>query len=208
VTAPRYRFDRGKPFYPLVMNYFCQLIGMKELIIRGVVGPRRIDEMLAIAVAREPRSEPELLRKQLGILIGPLQLRSERINGTIDAPIDEIVHDLIANHPVLLPHFISAAGAVLVLAHEISKHRPWHNQGPIWEFLRHCRNAVAHGGTLHFARTEPSRPAEWRSLVLTAELHGTPLHKKDGSGRGMLSPGDPILLLWDIEQMHPAMIAE
>jgi hypothetical protein len=24
----------------------------------------------------------------------------------------------------------------------------------------------------------------------------------------MLSPGDPILLLWDIEQMHPAMIAE
>jgi hypothetical protein len=35
-------------------------------------------------------------------------------------------------------------------------------------------------------------------------MHDTPL-MKDEAGAGLLSPGDPIRLLWDIEQAYPAM---
>jgi len=80
-----------------------------------------------------------------------------------------------------MPHyFISAAGIVFVMAHEISKYKPWHNHDPLWEFLRHCRNAIAHGGSFHFSNGEPRRPAQWGPFVLTHALHGTPLFKKDG----------------------------
>ena len=39
-TTLGHSFNRAKPYYPLVINYVSQLIGMKELLIRGVVGPR------------------------------------------------------------------------------------------------------------------------------------------------------------------------
>jgi hypothetical protein len=91
---------------------------------------------------------------------------------------------------------------VLVMAHEISKDKPWHNHDPLWEFLRHCRNAVAHGGYFHFKNNEPRRPAFWGSFILSPASNRAPLFKKDG---GILSPGDPIRLLWDIEQAYPEM---
>lgn len=94
-----------------------------------------------------------------------------------------------------------------MLAHEISKNKPWHTQDPMWEFLRHSRHAVAHNGRFHFANGEPRRRSEWGPFLLTAALHGTRLFK-EGTTEGMLSPGDPILLLWDIEQAYPAMIAQ
>lgn len=208
MTASRYHFDRCKPFYPLVMNYICQLIGMKELILRGMVGPRRIEEMLAIAVAREPRSDPMQLRKQLEELAGPLGLRSERLDDNVEVPIDEFAQELIANHIYLLPHFARAAGTVLMSAHEISKNKAWHNQDAIWEFLRHCRHSVAHNGMFHFVGGEPRRRAAWGPFLLTAALHATPLFKKDRTESGMLSLGDPIRLLYEIEQAYPAMIAD
>ena len=205
-APPPHHFDRGKPFCPLVINYVCQLVGIRELAICGIVGPRHLDELVENSIARNyaggiPLTEPTVIRQLLQEVTVPLQLCSEMLDETIGIPSD--AQDIVANFSCLTPHyFIGAAGIVFVMAHEISKDKPWHNHDPLWEFLRHCRNAMAYGGSFHFSTGEPRRPAQWGPFVLTHALHGTPLFKKDG---GMLSPEDPVRLLWDIEQTYPAM---
>lgn len=74
----------------------------------------------------------------------------------------------------------------------------------MWEFLRHCRNAAAHGGKFHLLNGEPCRPANWGRFSIVASMHGTPLVFNQGSA-GLLSPGDPLRLLWDIEQTYPGI---
>jgi hypothetical protein len=93
-----------------------------------------------------------------------------------------------------------------MLAYETCKDSPVRDQAPIWEFLRHTRNAAAHGGRFTFRNNEPCRPADWRSISLDAGLEGTPV-MKGADGRGLLSPGDPIALLRDIEQAYPGLNA-
>jgi hypothetical protein len=65
---------------------------------------------------------------------------------------------------------------------------------------------VAHGGLFTFKGKEPCHPAEWGHFQIERTLQSTPLFK-DEKGVGLLSPGDPIRLLWDIEQAYPSMIA-
>lgn len=74
--------------------------------------------------------------------------------------------------------------------------------GGKWEFLRHCRNAIAHNGKWHFTGQEPKRTAKWRGIELEKKMHGYPLFVRT-SGMGYLKLGDPIALLWDIEQEIP-----
>jgi len=126
------------------------------------------------------------------------------IGDYIEVSIDLMAQDIVDNHLYLFPLIFNAAGFAFVMAHEVSKGKPWHNQDPLWEFLRHCRNAIAHNGKWHFLGKEPAQPAQWGPFLLGRILHGTPIFKKNG---GMLSPGDPIRLLWDIEQAYPSMTA-
>jgi hypothetical protein len=209
--VPINHFDRSKPFYPLVMHYLAQLIGVKELALRGIVGSRspeelvdRIPALSAVPAASEPIATE--VRQGLRKLSGPLELRSEYQNNHITINIDDIARDVVANHSYLLASTMRSAGALLILAHELSKDAPWHDTGPLWEFLRHSRNAAAHGGTFNLLHGEPRRPAYWGSFMITAKLQGTSLFK-DAAGTGLLSPGDPIRLLWDIEQAYPQMRA-
>ncbi len=202
-------FDRGKPFYPLVMNYLAQLIGVKELALRGITGPEGLEELVARipalgAVPAGSDAKVAEVRDGLRKLGGPLQLRSEYQDSSITIDIDDIARDVVANHLYLLASTMRAAGGVLILAHELSKDAAWHDAGPLWEFLRHCRNAAAHGGSFNLLHGEPRRPASWGSFVITPQLQGTSLFK-DAAGAGLLSPGDPIRLLWDIEQAYPQM---
>ncbi len=37
-TIPLAHFDRGKPFYSLVMHYIMQFLGYKELAVRSAIG--------------------------------------------------------------------------------------------------------------------------------------------------------------------------
>jgi hypothetical protein len=209
MTAPPCHFDRAKPFYPLVINYLSQLVGVVELAIRGIAGPMQLDELVERAIiqsgAGAESDTRSLLRQRFQTTIdAPWRLRSEMLDDYIDLPIDLIAKDIAANFEYLMPYFVTAAGIVLVMALEISKGKPWHTRDPMWEFLRHCRNAVAHGGRFRFERNEPRLAAKWGPFVLRNKRHNdTPLFKKDG---GMLSPGDPVRLLWDIEQAYPAMI--
>lgn len=204
-VAPNH-FNRAKPFYPVVMNYMVQLIGFKELALRGVVGPATVDELLA-RLKRQPKhanEDVELIRKGVTDLMGPLSLRCEVQSERIVVEIDDVAREIQQEHGYLLPHMLSAAGSSIILAHEFSKDRPWHDQGPLWEFLRHCRHAAAHSGRFTFRNGEPRRSAAWGPLQITSALGGTPLFKSE-NGVGFLSLGDPVRLLWDIEQAYPAM---
>ena len=201
------KFDRSKPFYPIVMGYLMQVIGAKELALRGQVGPRPIDQMMAIINAKDlaagqPLGDQEKLARNLIKISGNLQLRSEVSLSPIEVDVDEIAEDVFDNHAYLLPTSVSASAFALTLAHEVSKGKPWHTADPIWEFLFHCRNAVAHGGRFDFRNGHPKRPAHWQSFAIDASWQGRALLKHEG---GILSPGDPIILLWDIEQAFPAM---
>ncbi len=204
-------FDRGKPFYPLVVNYLVQLVGFKELGLRGIAGPQDPNEIFdkVPALGRVPpgkQAEPVELKECLSKLMGPLQLRSEYQANQIEVDVDEVARDIAANSSYLASFLMRSAGSLLILAHEISKDAPWHDQGHLWEFLRHCRNAAAHRGSFNFLHGEPLRPAQWGPFHITASFQGTPLFK-EVDGRGLISPGDPIRLLWDIEQAYPQMNA-
>ena len=143
-------FDRGKPFYPLVMNYVTQLLGFKELAVRGLIGPRKVTEEEFLDTPRDwnPARVDESIR---GIekLLGPLELRSEFQGNRIIVDADEVAGEIADNHLYLLPFYIRAAGSLLVLAHEMTRDQSYRDNGPLWEFLRHCRNAATHNGLIH-----------------------------------------------------------
>jgi hypothetical protein len=210
-------FDRSKPFYPLIVNYLVLLIGFKDIAARGAIrelnkittGNSSIpfDEIIKVDLNSISTSEEELAKIKSGLskLSGPLELKSEFQGDNIKVEIYDIANDLMNNFSYLGRYIMRSAGALLILAHEISKDKPWHDQGRLWEFLRHCRNAAAHGGLFTFKNKEPCRLAEWGRFKIEAILQGTSLFKDEGEG--LLSPGDPIRLLWDIEQAYPSMSA-
>jgi hypothetical protein len=184
------------------------LVGFKELAIRGLFGRSSLDAALEKIGGIKNASADEIdeLRKGLSKLSGPLELKSEFSGGYVTFDVDEVSREIAQNSSYLAEFLMRAGGSVLVLAHELSKGQPWHDKGPLWEFLRHCRNAAAHGGSIHLQRGEPCRPACWGQIQLNAQLHGTPLFKESGKN-GLLSPGDVIRLLYDIERAYLQMTA-
>lgn len=214
MAAPN-NFNRGKPFYPLVMNYLIQLIGFKELALRGLTGTPEVEDLLQSMLRRFPLEGEKgvtaeeavaKLREDLAKAAGPLQLRSEGQDDPISVDIDEIAQELAENSSYLIRSVLPAAGVIFIAASEMAQAEGWRDRGPLWEFLRHCRNAAAHGGRFTFVGKKPLRPARWRHLTITRSLEGMPLFKDD-AGIGFLSPGDPIRLLWDLEQAYPHMQA-
>jgi hypothetical protein len=199
-------FDRSKPFYPLVMNYLLLLAGWKEIAASRLPGINRAftaDKQLVEGC--NPNAAAQL-STQLEKLLGPLELKCESHPERVTVSIDQLGHELAANHNYVASFLMRAAGSLLILAHESTKDEPYHDTGELWEFLRHCRNAAAHGGSFNFVGGEPRRPAVWSGITLTSSLNGTPLFKND-TVVGTLSPGDPIRLLWDLEQTYPEMKA-
>jgi hypothetical protein len=72
-------------------------------------------------------------------------------------------------------------------------------QSPEWELFRHIRNASSHNNQFNFKRTEPSRPAHWRMLVIdTIKGVDNPLHGKKCFGNFM-DVAELLFLLKDIE---------
>lgn len=202
-------FDRSKPFYPIVMNYLAQLLGFKELALIGVVGPRELSELISKipalkTIPPDRHNDAKKVVDALTAIAGPLQLRSELQGNTIDVDVHEMATEIAGNSTYLSSSLMKSAGSLLIVAHEISKDKPWHGTTPLWEFLRHCRNAAAHGGTFNLIYGEPKRPATWGPFQITSSMQGMSLFKGVDLN-GLLSPGDPIRLLWDIEQAHSAM---
>ncbi|CAL9550056.1 hypothetical protein [Streptomyces sp. enrichment culture] len=63
---------------------------------------------------------------------------------------------------------------------------------PLLQFVRHFRNACAHGNRWHFQHAEPRQPAELRGIVLTSALNGS---KAAG---GTVGAGDYLDMLDDV----------
>jgi len=89
-----------------------------------------------------------------------------------------------------------SAGSLLIMAWEQT--RQSHTHDPMWEFLRHCRNAAAHNGVFTFAKREPKRAATWHGTSILPSLEGHILFP-DPPARGFIGPGDVLNLLADIE---------
>jgi len=205
-AVPLAHFDRGKPFYPLVMQYAMQLVGFKELAVRGAVGGPDVKQAVnkVTGLSDEQSADAANLAANLEKLLGPLELRSSVRVQPLLVPVDDIAKEVVSNVWFLGNYLLLSAGSVLILAHELCKDKAAHDTGPLWEFLRHCRHAAAHGGRFNFQHGEPRRPAKWGALEIVAGLQGSPLFK-GADGVGFLSPADPILLLLDIEQAYPAL---
>ena len=84
-------------------------------------------------------------------------------------------------------------GVLVQLADAMHKHgmQKSHSHVPESEFLRHVRNAIAHGGRFHFVGSEPKHPAKVRHIAITADMQGA-------SVWGVLGTGDSMDLLDDI----------
>ena len=220
IFLPNMQFDQAKPFYPLLVQYLVFLTGLKELAVRGIfdsqhespdvtvrkqiekeLGKPINSHMFSSNVQDEIENSVKDLAKSLERVQGNLRLNSA-CSQPVDIYINALAKELESDLSFQLLFSMQAASSIIILAHELCKDHPYHDNGPLWEFLRHSRNAAAHGGVFTFKSGEPRRPAEWRGIQILASFQGTPLFMNE-TGNGLLSPGDPIYLLWDIEQAYP-----
>lgn len=63
----------------------------------------------------------------------------------------------------------------LVLVGDAAKGAGLYDGTPEMEFMRHVRNAAAHGNSFHFAHNEPRRPAHFKGFVIDHALQGRKL---------------------------------
>jgi hypothetical protein len=100
-------------------------------------------------------------------------------------------------------HTIASAGLLLTTWEAASPFRAPDAEAPLWQFFRHVRNAAAHNSRVHLRPGQPDKPAIWKELSITASVHGLPLFHYPPD-KGLLSPGDCLYLLADIEaQLMP-----
>jgi len=215
--VPRCHFDRGKIFYPLVVQYVTALGSFKELLGHGFVKLARdvarheglgLDEALARnpSLAEHLPTDVASHRERFEVLPA-LNLRTTS-DEPIGVDIEAISSELVERHPYHLHHWSQSAMTLLIAAWERCKAARKTRKDPAWEFLRHCRNASAHGNRFTFKGREPTRPAAWRKLEIVRPLQGTALFKEKQDCPSFLEPGDPVLLLWDLEQAYPDLTVQ
>ncbi len=202
--SPEVRFNRGKPFYVHVVNYIAQAHGFVDLASRGLANLyTTMGEAEREAAFADPvygATARRIFEGRLTEQLARLAIEAKAQTPPIVLDLGLLGEELVDHHDEILEGIMGHAGALFMLAWETSE--SFHNPGPLWEFLRHCRNAAAHGGRFNFVRAEPRRPAQWRTFTITAALQATPLFESRGSA-GLLKPADGLLLLFDIEQTIP-----
>jgi hypothetical protein len=98
-AVPLNHFARGKPFYPIIMNYLQKIVGFTELTIRAFAGPRHLDDIKSCIIAREgatgaAKSDPIVLQEHFRKITNSLQLRSEFSDHYIEISIDLIASEI------------------------------------------------------------------------------------------------------------------
>jgi len=204
-------FDRGKPFYPYIINYISTLHGIIELISRSII--KKIEHLNGIEIEnffREVDLRPDIKenfkKNRTTTPLIPLSLKSFFQQDRIEINIEEIANDWFNNGHYLVSYQMKAAGVLFIVAYETTK--KYNDNSPIWNFFYHCRNAAAHNGKFTFTKWGLKKlPAKWGQFEITKSSEGTNLFRIPNSG-GLLGIGDPIRLLWDIEQQYPQMRVE
>lgn len=204
-------FDRNKPFFPYVLNYISTLHGMLEMLSRAFIGKMKEiqpklseDQWLEFIESIDAKEDYKTSLKNSNLnptlLLGHLSLKSEGKKSNIAIKIDELSSEFFSNHNYLFPFQLRAAGGLLVMCFEISK-ETYDAKDEMWNFFYHCRNAAAHGGEFNITNVKRF-PAKWNNLEITPILNGSSLFKDDTGKNGILSPGDPIALVFDIEKQY------
>jgi hypothetical protein len=218
-------FDRGGPFYPHVILYISTIHGIMDIAWRGatIIGKdliakeKELFERTSKGENCQKETEEIRLKKENLITMsrpdlwvriesteklhipfgtGP-QLQSITEPEYLQIDLDGLALEFTNNRAYNLQYSLIAASHLLISAYDATANI--RSQDPMWEFLRHCRNAAAHNGKFHFLGLEPSRPAKWRNLEITKSMEGTDLFC-DKDGKGSLRPADPIYLLHDLEE--------
>jgi hypothetical protein len=208
ISIPLYQFQRSSPFFNMVLNYEVLLLAIKEFGAAGValflkdLSDAEYEEVLTDARTKGNAELVEHLKAvSLEELYPPLVLVSEFQDQQINIDAFATMRELGENIAYLVDDLkLSAVSALLVHAYEATE--KIHAAEPLWEFLYHCRNAGAHGGRFTFRNGQPRSPAIWGRYTLSRGIHeGMPLIMHKGI-TGLFGPGDPLRLLWDIEQRY------
>jgi hypothetical protein len=202
-TNPPLTFSENGPFHPLVIAYLAQAHGLIELASRGLlahtenIGEDNVRHWIRNEAGPRERSALErVVGATATPLIEDLTLASQ-VNGAITVNSDELGRQIFWKHRDPLRRFNTAtAGGLLVLAWESTTGN--HSREPLWEFMRHCRNAAAHRGHFTFKHGEPRRSAAWRTLDIGRDLEGSALFP-DPPNPGFMAVGDVLHLLNDVE---------
>ena len=206
-VKPVATFDPTRTFYPLVFGFLAQLHGFLELASRSLrnhVADWTPDRIAALVGSLDAESlKPSVARTLLGDttpLLAPLSLAANA-GAAVSVDTEALARDIFENPGrSLQPFILASAGSLLILAWESTA--PAHTKHAHWEFLRHCRNAAAHGGVFTFRGPKPLLPATWRGLSIERQMHGSLLFV-DPPTPGFLGPGDVLHLLADIEKAFP-----
>lgn len=211
---PKINFAPQKPFHGLVVAYLAQVHGLLDLFTRGLregwmhfkstqkspLPPEdELIEVFCTGVTNDYSDQiRSVLKSESGALIGVQRLGSI-FNDGIKVDTQKLSQELFNEYKKPVSAFATmSAGSLLILAWESTLE--FHTKDPLWEFLRHCRNASAHNsGRFNFLYDEPKRKAQWRSQKIVPNLQGTKLFK-DIDAQGFINPGDALYLLADIEQ--------
>lgn len=207
-----FKFDRSKLFYPYVINYIISVHGLIELISRDfysrignvIKNGEDINKFIKEIGDGDPKNAKYLQdiadsNLKPTVLIGEINLRSESKPKRIDISVDEIAKEIVDNHIYLIPFQLKAAGILLIMSYEISKDQ-YDAKDELWNFFYHCRNAAAHGGKFNITNFKRF-PAKWDNLEITTTMNGSNLFK-DNNNNGLLSIGDPLYFLHDIETKY------
>lgn len=199
-------FNPEKPFFPLVLNYLCALHGHLELTSRNFTAeigkfaksPADLESFAQKIDSKIMRERlPEIAKGHTTVLWEDLGLFSKIESRHLTLETQNLAKSITLDHQKALPHFSGqSGGALLILAWNTTE--VFHTHEPIWEFLRHCRNAAAHRGSFTFSQAEPRRPAVWRNISITKSLEGRSLLPGTIQD-ALLGPGDILLLLHDLE---------
>src|SRR5262245_15521223 len=116
------RFDRNKPFFHIVASYVTQLVGCKELAVRGLYTSQSMNDILrtlntisAPAGARS-KDKVESLNLELNLVLGPkLQLFSEFVGDSIPIDIDDVAQEITGELGYIAIQIGRADGTVIIM---------------------------------------------------------------------------------------------
>lgn len=171
MTAPFVQFDKGKPFWDMVMAFMSGLSASPAVFNPG---------------------NPMGYTKEQFITLSGVRVETKHW-----FPIE--VYEQAQAGRTTQAFFIGTLSLMLVnLAYESVKEQNDHS--PEFELFRHVRNAASHRNCFTFTKDEPRRPAAWRGFAIDHTIHGNanPLHGKQCIG-SVLGPADILELLAEIE---------
>jgi len=205
------QFDKTKPFYGYVYQYFVNYYGSIILWNKyffkkftKIAPPNKSIEEWEQFLSRIGLKESEKEYLKIGIPEYPMILFPANLQNSFNKDSilinDDTMLERLGDVDSRLNAVSKMSNMVVVMAFEILPSYVRYNNEELCNFLYHCRNAAAHGGVFNI-KNEKRFPAKWKGLSIKPSSNGLNL-VVDSKGIGFLRPMDIILLLLDIEKKY------